>query len=97
MSALFMQEPLPDIGVLDSTWGGGLPDMVRFCHEREIVEQEGLVKAAATGGILLADRLRALQTRFPPLLRNVRGMGLYSAKWGKGTRLPGKIPSLYAG
>ena len=77
VGALFMQEPLPDIGVLDSTWGGGLSDMVRFCREWKIVEEESLVAAAANGGEQLADGLRGLQARFPHLLRNVRGMGLY--------------------
>jgi L-lysine 6-transaminase len=77
LGALFMREPLPDIGVLDSTWGGGLADMVRFGQEWRVVEDEGLVEAAAVGGEQLADGLRALQRRFPALVRNVRGMGLY--------------------
>jgi len=77
LGALFMREPLPDIGVLDSTWGGGLVDMVRFCQEWQVVEDEGLVAGAATGGQQLADGLRALQGRFPRLVSNVRGMGLY--------------------
>ncbi len=77
VGALFMREPLGDIGVLDSTWGGSLADMVRFCREWRVVEEEGLVQAAARGGEQLADGLRALQRRFPRLLRNVRGLGLY--------------------
>ncbi len=77
LGALFMREPLPDIGVLDSTWGGGLSDMVRFCQEWRVVEDEGLVEGARGKGEQLADGLRALQGRFPTLIRNVRGMGLY--------------------
>jgi L-lysine 6-transaminase len=77
VGALFMREPLPDIGVLDSTWGGGLADMVRFCREWRVVEDEGLVEKAARGGVQLAAGLRALQSRFPSMIRNVRGMGLY--------------------
>ena len=77
LGALFMREPLPDIGVLDSTWGGGLVDMVRFCQEWRVVEDEGLVAAAGRQGEQLADGLRALQARFPQWVRNVRGMGLY--------------------
>ena len=77
LGALFMRETLPDIGVLDSTWGGGLSDMVRFCREWGVVEDEGLVEAAGRNGERLADGLRALQARFPALIRNVRGMGLY--------------------
>ena len=77
LGALFMGETLADIGVLDSTWGGGLSDMVRFCREWEVVEEEGLVAAAAANGERLAHGLRDLQNRFPGLLHNVRGMGLY--------------------
>ncbi len=77
VGALFMREPLADVGVLDSTWGGSLADMVRFCQEWRVVEDEGLVAAAASGGKQLAWGLRELQSRFPTLIRNVRGMGLY--------------------
>lgn len=77
VGALFMREPLPDIGVLDSTWGGGLADMVRFCQEWRVVEDEGLVEKAAGSGEQLAAGLCALQSRFPDVIRNVRGMGLY--------------------
>jgi len=51
--------------------------MVRFVQEMKIVEREGLIPAAARKGELLADGLRALSCRFPELVRNVRGMGLY--------------------
>ena len=77
VGALFMREPLGDIGVLDSTWGGGLADMVRFCQEWKVVQDEQLVEAAASGGERLAAGLRGLQARFPRIIRNVRGMGLY--------------------
>ena len=77
VGALFMREPLGDIGVLDSTWGGGLADMVRFCQEWRVVEDEGLIQAAAVGGEHLAEGLRGLQRRFPAVIRNVRGLGLY--------------------
>ena len=77
LGGVFMLETLPDIGVLDSTWGGNLADMVRFVQEWRIVEDEGLVERAAANGALIAQRLRALQARFPGKIRNVRGMGLY--------------------
>ena len=77
LGALFMREPLPDIGVLDSTWGGGLSDMVRFCQEWRVVEDERLVEGARVKGEQLADGLCSLQEQFPSLIRNVRGMGLY--------------------
>ena len=75
--AVYMNEPLEDIGVLDSTWGGTLADMVRVVQEVKIVEDENLIAEAATKGEQLADGLRALAHRFPQHIYNVRGMGLY--------------------
>lgn len=75
--ALFMREPLIDVGVLDSTWGGTLADMVRVVQEVKIVEEEGLIEAANTKGEQLASGLRQLAAQFPSLMFNVRGMGLY--------------------
>ena len=77
VGALFMKEPLPDIGVLDSTWGGGLVDMVRFVQEWRVVEDEDLVARAGTNGQRLAEGLRQLAGSFPEKMGNVRGMGLY--------------------
>ncbi len=74
---VYMYEPLDDIGVLDSTWGGSLADMVRVVREMEIVEEEGLIAAAATNGFYLAAGLQRLVDRFNPEMRNVRGLGLY--------------------
>jgi L-lysine 6-transaminase len=77
VGALFMKETLPDVGVLDSTWGGALADMVRFVQEWRVVEDEGLIARAETNGHLLADGLRRLAAQFPEKMGNVRGMGLY--------------------
>jgi len=74
--AVFMAEPLEDIGVLDSTWGGTLADMVRVVQEVQIVEDEGLIPAAAVKGERLAAGLQALIAKGLPI-HNVRGMGLY--------------------
>ncbi len=74
---VWMLEPLDEVGVLDSTWGGTLADMVRVVREIEIVEAEGLVERAAETGAYLAERLRELQRSFQGVLLNVRGMGLY--------------------
>ncbi|HLO99942.1 MAG TPA: aminotransferase class III-fold pyridoxal phosphate-dependent enzyme [Fimbriimonas sp.] len=73
---LYMREPLTDVGVLDSTWGGNLADMVRVCREMEIVQQEGLIERAATLGEVLNSELRQLESEFE-CVQNVRGMGLY--------------------
>jgi len=73
---VYMYEPLLDVGVLDSTWGGTLADMVRVVREVEIVEEEGLVGLAAENGNRLAEGLRQL-VRKHPFTHNVRGLGLY--------------------
>ena len=75
--AVFMQETLEDVGVLDSTWGGTLADMVRVVQEIKIVEDEGLIARAAVNGDHLASGLRELATRPGSPMYNVRGMGLY--------------------
>jgi len=73
---VYMFEPLLDVGVLDSTWGGTLADMVRVVREVEILEQENLVDQAAANGERLAQGLRHLVTKFG-FAHNVRGLGLY--------------------
>ncbi len=74
---VYMHEPLHDVGVLDSTWGGTLADMVRVVREMEIVEEEGLVERAAVNGERLASGLRAMAERNLGLVCNIRGLGLY--------------------
>jgi len=74
---VYMLEPLEDVGVLDSTWGGTLADMVRVVREMEIVEEEGLIERAAENGERLATGLRDLVAKHDPMLSNVRGLGLY--------------------
>lgn len=74
--AVYMYEPLEDVGVLDSTWGGTLADMVRFVQEMKIVEDEGLIESAAEKGNRLAAGLHRLAEQPSPIF-NVRGMGLY--------------------
>ena len=74
---VYMREPLDDIGVLDSTWGGSLADMVRVVREVEIVEEEGLVEEAALNGVRLANGLASLVQKHPAIVSNVRGLGLY--------------------
>lgn len=74
---VYMLHPMDDKGVLDSTWGGSLADLVRFVQEMKIVEREGLIPAAAAKGQRLADGLRALERQFAGLVSNIRGAGLY--------------------
>jgi len=75
--AVFMLHPMDDLGVLDSTWGGSLADMVRFVAEWEIVSEERLLEAVPAKTEQLVRGLRHLQSRFPTKLRNIRGLGLY--------------------
>lgn len=77
LGVIYMLYPMDDIGVLDSTWGGNLADMVRFVQEIAIVEREGLVERAATTGAALAAMLDGLARASAGRLRNRRGMGLY--------------------
>lgn len=74
---LYMREPLEDIGILDSTWGGTLADMVRVVQEVKIVEDEGLIEAANAKGEQLQQGLQSIVHDFADLSFNVRGMGLY--------------------
>lgn len=74
---VFMRESMQDVGVLDSTWGGNLADMVRVVQEFAVVEEEGLLARLPAKARQLEDGLLALRARHAGLLRNVRGHGLY--------------------
>lgn len=74
---LWMLESLEEQGVLDSTWGGTLADMVRVVHEMKIVREENLIEEAARKGEILRLGLLQLANDFPKVIHNVRGMGLY--------------------
>jgi L-lysine 6-transaminase len=66
-------------GRINSTWGGGLVDMVRSRRILEIIEADGLFDhVAKTGGYLLED-LHDLGDRHAGLVSNVRGRGLMCA------------------
>ena len=71
-------------GRINSTWGGGLTDMVRSRRILEIVETEGLIEAAAVQGRYFLAGLASLvrQTVSPDgtsALTNARGRGLMIA------------------
>ena len=65
-------------GRINSTWGGGLTDMVRSRRLLEIIEAEGLIEAAGPKGSYFVDRLLEL-AEDTDLLSNVRGRGLFVA------------------
>jgi len=66
-------------GRLNSTWGANLVDMVRSQRYLEIIEEENLVKNAANVGQYFQDQLLNLQKKYPALMSNVRGRGLFIA------------------
>lgn len=74
---VYMLHPMTDKGVLDSTWGGHLADMVRFVQEMKIVRREALIEQVPAKAGRLVEHLSALQSRYAGLMSNVRGMGLY--------------------
>lgn len=74
---VYMLHSMIDEGVLDSTWGGTLADMVRFCQELAIVRDERLIEQVPGKSRHLIARLEELQRTFPDQVRNIRGAGLY--------------------
>lgn len=64
---------------INSTWGGGLTDMVRSARYLEIVEGERLVENARVMGLRLLEGLLAVQAEMGGLVTNARGRGLMIA------------------
>ncbi|MBO3748264.1 L-lysine 6-transaminase [Streptosporangiaceae bacterium NEAU-GS5] len=64
-------------GRINSTWGGGLVDMVRSRRMLEIIERDGLIPRAAVLGDKLLGELATLEA--DGLLVNARGRGLMCA------------------
>jgi len=81
---VYMLYPMEDKGILDSTWGGSLTDMVRFCQEMKIVEREGLIDKVPHKATLLVEGLSHLHQEYPNKIFNIRGMGLYQGFSVKG-------------
>jgi L-lysine 6-transaminase len=65
-------------GRINSTWGGGLTDMVRSRRLLEVIEAEGLIEQAGPKGERLLAGLRR-QGEAHGLVDNVRGRGLFVA------------------
>jgi L-lysine 6-transaminase len=64
---------------INSTWGGGLTDMVRFGRFLEVIHEERLVENARTVGEHLLHGLEGLQRELGGLVSNARGRGLMIA------------------
>lgn len=75
--AVFMNAYMEDIGILDSTWGGHLADMVRVVKEFEIIKNEKLIEQVPGKTRLLLEVLSLCEKKYPHLIYNIRGMGLY--------------------
>jgi L-lysine 6-transaminase len=65
-------------GRINSTWGGGLVDMVRSRRILEIIESEDLIEAAGAKGRLLVAGLEGVR-QATGRISNVRGRGLFAA------------------
>jgi L-lysine 6-transaminase len=66
-------------GRINSTWGGGLVDMVRSRRILEIVETEGLIEAAVAKGARFLTGLQTVADAHPDQVGNARGRGLFLA------------------
>jgi L-lysine 6-transaminase len=66
-------------GRINSTWGGGLVDMVRARRILEIIERDQLFDHAARVGQWFLGELQSLAMRHPDVMSNVRGLGLMCA------------------
>ncbi len=64
---------------INSTWGGGLVDMVRSRRILELIEADNLFEHAATVGGWFLSELAGLRDRHPGLVSNARGRGLMCA------------------
>jgi L-lysine 6-transaminase len=64
---------------INSTWGGGITDMVRAARYLEIIHEDALVENARVVGARLLDGLQALQAELGGLMTGARGRGLMIA------------------
>ena len=64
---------------INSTWGGNFTDMVRCTKIMEVMIEDNLVENASIQGEYLLGQLNQLQTEFPKLLTNARGLGLWAS------------------
>ncbi len=64
---------------INSTWGGGLTDMVRAARYLEIIHEDRLVENARVAGDGLLDGLRSLEQELGGVMTNARGRGLMIA------------------
>jgi L-lysine 6-transaminase len=63
-------------GRINSTWGGNLVDMVRSTQIMNIMKEEKIIENVVHRSKYLLKRLVQIQSEFPDLVSNVRGLGL---------------------
>ena len=61
---------------INSTWGGNLVDMIRSKWNLQIIEEDNLIENSALQGKYLLEKLFELQSEFPNLVSQARGLGL---------------------
>ncbi len=91
---VYMIDPMEDLGVLDSTWGGTLSDMVRFVQEWKIVKKERLLESVAQKSEYLVAKLTELKNKHSSLITNIRGLGIYQGFSLKDSSNKGKLIEL---
>jgi len=91
---VYMQHTMQDRGILDSTWGGSLADMVRFVREMEIVREERLIEQVPAKTKRLVTGLRRLADDYSQIIHNVRGLGLYQGFSVRGQGMTAKLVDL---
>lgn len=64
---------------INSTWGGDLTDMVRSKFILDVIKNDNLVENAKIVGEFLLKGLLELQSEFPNVISNARGLGLMCA------------------
>jgi L-lysine 6-transaminase len=64
---------------INSTWGGNIVDMFRFKRILEIIEEDNLLDNCVNMGTYLKDKLSRLQDKYPEIVANSRGLGLFRA------------------
>ncbi len=64
---------------INSTWGGNLTDMARATAYLRIIDERNYLENARTQGAYLLERLVELTTRYPTIVSNARGRGLFCA------------------
>ncbi|KXB98162.1 MAG: L-lysine 6-transaminase [Chlorobi bacterium NICIL-2] len=64
---------------INSTWGGNLTDMARATAYLRIIHERNYLENARIQGAYLLERLVELTERYPDIVSNARGRGLFCA------------------